>query len=169
MGDAGVIADVHTLRDQHLRIATIRQQRIKLGRQELKAEDKRNEMERYLAHAAVRMRLAPHLVHTRPRSPPSSIIPRIFAAQGPPDNNPAECEGEDSLECRRVKNPRSPPGTSLGKRKRSLPPHVYCLRCHRENPGHETSNCPYDRCCCGQSPRHHTHRQTHAQVQQCPP
>ena len=147
LGDAGVIADVHTLRDQHLHLATIRQQRIELGRQELKAEEKKNEMERYLAHAAVRTRLAPHLVRTRPRSPPSSIIPRIFAAQGPPDNDPAECEGEDSLECRRVKNPRSPPGTSLGKRKRPLPPHIYCLKCHSENPGHETSDCPYDRCC----------------------
>ena len=104
-------------------------------------------MERYLAHAAVQTQLTPHLVRTRPRSPPSSVIPRIFAAQGPPDNNPAECEGEDSLERRRVKNPRSPPGTSLGKRKRPLPPHVYCLRCHSENPGHETSDCPYDRCC----------------------
>ena len=54
LGDAGVIADIHTLRDQHLRIAAIKQQRTKLGRQELKAEEKKNEMERYLAHAAVR-------------------------------------------------------------------------------------------------------------------
>ena len=53
LGDAGVITDVHTLRDQHLHLATIRQQHIELGRQELKAEEKKNEMERYLTHAVV--------------------------------------------------------------------------------------------------------------------
>ena len=98
LGDAGVIADVHTLRQQHLCLATIQQQRIKLGRQELKAEEKRNEMERYLAHAAVRMRLVPHLLCTCPRSPPSSIVPCIHTAQGPSDCDPEDCEGEDSLE-----------------------------------------------------------------------
>ena len=71
LGDAGVIADVHTLRQQHLRIATIRQQRVELGRQELKAEEKKNEMECYLAHVVVRTRLVPHLLRTRPRSPPA--------------------------------------------------------------------------------------------------
>ena len=98
LGDAGVIADVHTLREQHLCLATIRQQQIKLGRQELKAEEKKNEIEQYLMHAAVRTQLVPHLLHTQPRSPPSSIIPHIHAAQGPPDCNPEKCEGEDSLE-----------------------------------------------------------------------
>ena len=44
LGDVGVIADVYTLREQHLRLATIRQQRIELGRQELKAEEKKNKM-----------------------------------------------------------------------------------------------------------------------------
>ena len=117
LGDAGVIADVHTLREQHLRLATIRQQRIELGRQELKAEEKKNEVERYLTHAAARTWLVPHLLRTRPRSPPSSIIPRIHAAQGPPDCNPEDCKGEDSLERRVVKKPRSPPGSALGKRK----------------------------------------------------
>ena len=98
LGDAGVVADVHTLRQQYLRLATIRQQRAELGRQELQAEEKKNDMERFLTHAAVRTRLVPHLVRTRPRTPPSSVIPRIHAAQGPPDTDPVDCEGEDSLE-----------------------------------------------------------------------
>ena len=147
LGDAGVIAEVHTLRQQHLRLATIWQQRIELGRQELKAEEKKNKMEWYLTHTAVRTRLVPHLLCTCPRSPPSSIIPHIHAAQGPSDCNPEDCEGEDSLERRVVKNPRSLPGSSLGKCKRALPPHIYCLKCHSKNPGHETSDCPYDRSC----------------------
>ena len=104
-------------------------------------------MERYLAHAAVRTRLVPHLLRTHPQSPPSSIVPHIHAAQGPPDSNPEDCKGEDSLERRVVKNPRTPPGSSLGKCKRALPPHIYCLKCHSEDPGHETSNCPYYRSC----------------------
>ena len=98
LGDAGVIADIHTLREQHLHLATIRQQQVELGRQELKAEEKKNKMERYLTHVAARTCLVPHLLCTRPRSPPSSIVPRIHAAQGPPDCNPEDYGGEDSLE-----------------------------------------------------------------------
>ena len=73
-------------------------------RQELKCEERKLEAERYLAHAAVRTRLIPHLTLHRPSSPPPRHIPRIFAAQGPSDR----CEGEDSLEQRRVVKPRTP-------------------------------------------------------------
>ena len=97
-------------------------------------------------HAAVRTRLVPHLLRTQPCSPPSSIVPCIHAAQGPPDCNLEDCKGEDSLERQQVANPCSPPRNKLGKCKHELPsPHPYCLRCHSENPGYESSDCPYDR------------------------
>ena len=143
LGDKGVIADVHTLRAQYLRIAEIKRQRTELLRQELKCEEKKLEAERYLAHAAVRTRLIPHLTLHRPSSPPPRLIPRIFAAQGPSDR----CEGEDSLEQRRVVKPRTPPKSLLGKRKERLPPYPYCLKCHSEDPGHDSSDCPYTRSC----------------------
>ena len=96
LGDPGVIADIHTLRAQYLCIAEIKRQRTELTRQELKCEERKLEVERYLAHAAACTRLIPHLVMHRPSSPPPRVIPRIFAAQGPSD----QCKGEDSLEQR---------------------------------------------------------------------
>jgi hypothetical protein len=62
LGDAGVIADVHTLRAQYTRLANVKRQRVELDAIERKAEKKKNIMERYLAHAAVRTRLHPHLL-----------------------------------------------------------------------------------------------------------
>ena len=96
---------------------------------------------------AVRTCLIPHLLCTWPNSPPSSIVPQIHAVQGPPDCDPEDCEGEDSLEQCRVKNPHSPPGSTLGKRKCILPRHIYCLKCHSEDAGHEETDCPYNRAC----------------------
>jgi hypothetical protein len=145
LGDAGVIADVHTLRAQYTRLANVKRQRVELDNIKRKAEKKKNIMERYLAHAAVRTRLHPHLLKERPASPPSRIVPCIHAAQGPADTHPKECEGEDSLERRRVRKPRTPPGSVLGKRK--LPPFPYCLSCHSEDPGHDSGECPYNRTC----------------------
>ena len=104
-------------------------------------------MEWYLVHAAVRTCLVPHLLCTCPRSPPSSIVPHIHAAQGPPDCDLEDCEGEDSLKRQQVKSPRSPSGSALRKCKCELPHYIYCLKCHSEDPGHETSNCPYVRSC----------------------
>ena len=117
LGDPGIIADIHTLRAQHLHLMQIKRQRLELDLQEHKAEEEKLTAERYLAHAAVRTRLLPYLVRTRPMSPPNRVIPRIHAAQGPMDCNPEDCEGEDSLERRQVKKPRTPPGSVLGKRK----------------------------------------------------
>ena len=147
LGDPGIIADIHTLRAQHLRLMQIKRQRLELDLQERKAEEEKLTAERYLAHAAVRTRLLPYLVLTRPRSPPTRIIPRIHAAQGPMDCDPEDCEGKDSLECRQVKKPRTPPGSILGKRKERLPPFPYCLKCHSEDPGHLSDECPYSRTC----------------------
>ena len=89
------------------------------------------DMERYLATAAVRTRLQPHLLRTCPASPPSSFIPRIFAAQGPTNETGEQVEGEDSLEARQVT------GT---KRKRA--PFPYCLKCHDARPDHVKEDCP---------------------------
>jgi hypothetical protein len=145
LGDAGVIADVHTLRAQYTRLVNVKRQRVELDAIKCKAEKKKNTMERYLAHAAVRTRLHPHLLKERPASPPSRIIPRLHAAQGPADALPEDCEGKDGLECRRVRKPHTPPGSVLGKHK--LPPHPYCLSCHSEDPGHDSGECPYNRTC----------------------
>jgi hypothetical protein len=143
LGDAGVIADVHTLRAQYTCLANVKRQRVELDDIECKAEKKKNIMERYLAHAAICTRLHPHLLKEQPASPPSRIIPRIHAAQGPADSLPEDCEGKDSLERRRVQKPHTPPGSVLGKRK--LPPFPYCLSCHSEDPGHDSGDCPYQR------------------------
>jgi hypothetical protein len=145
LSDAGVIADVHTLRAQYTHLANVKRQRVELNAIEHKAEKKKNLMEWYLAHTAIRTCLHPHLLKERPTSPPSSIIPHIHAAQGPADTHPEDCEGDDSLERRRVVNPRNPLGSVLGKRK--LPPFPYCLSCHSKDPGHDSGECPYTRTC----------------------
>ena len=88
-------------------------------------------------------RLIPHLVLHRPSSPPPHVIPCIFIAQEPSDR----CEGEDSLKQRQVVKPRTPPKSLLGKRKEHLPPYLYCLKCHSEDLGHDSSDCPYTRSC----------------------
>ena len=45
LGDPGVIADVHTLRAQYLRIVEIKRQQTELMQQELKCEEKKLEAE----------------------------------------------------------------------------------------------------------------------------
>ena len=54
LGDPGIIADVHTLRAQHLRLMQIKRQWLELDLQERKAEEEKLTAERYLAHTAVR-------------------------------------------------------------------------------------------------------------------
>ena len=147
LGDPGIIADIHTLRAQHLHLMQIKRQRLELDLQECKAEEEKLTAERYLAHAAVRTRLLPYLVRTCPKSPPNHVIPCIHAAQGPMDCDPDDCKGEDSLEHRQVKKPRTPPGSVLGKRKERLPLFPYCLKCHSEDPGHLSDECPYSHTC----------------------
>jgi len=118
LGDPGVIADVHTLRIQYDEVMRIKRQRLELDNKEREANKKLLDMEHYLANAAVRMCIQPHLLCTRPASPPLSFIPCIFAAQGPPDDQ--EETGN--------------------KRKRPLYP--YCLKCHDDYPDHVKEDCP---------------------------
>jgi len=106
------------------------------------------EVERYLAHAAVRTRLQPHLVSIRPCTPPTWCISCIFAAQGPP--NIKDEEKENDLEscwvhAHMVKGPKSL--QVLGKRMHSPPPFPYCLRCKETQPGHPTNECPLWKTC----------------------
>jgi hypothetical protein len=145
LGDPRVIADVYTLRAQYTHLANVKRQQVELDAIEWKAEKKKNTLERYLAHATIRTRLHPHLLKERPASPPSRITPRIHATQGPADTSPEDCEGDDSLERRRVAKPCNPPRSVLGKRK--LPPFPYCLSCHSEDPGHDSGECPYTQTC----------------------
>ena len=107
-------------------------------------------VECYLTHAAVRTRLAPHLVKTRPPSPPTIFpsphlhIPRIFAGQGPPDS-----EGEDT-DTRKV----------LGKRLRRCPQQPvfpYCLKCNESGPDHPGDLCPLWKTCRWCMSTQHTH------------
>ena len=48
-----MIADIHTLRAQYLRIAKIKRQWMELMWQELKCKEKKLKAEQYLAHAAI--------------------------------------------------------------------------------------------------------------------
>jgi len=100
LGDPGVVADIHTLHAQINKLKGIKRQCIDLDNQERSASKKKLDCERYLTHAAVRTRLQNHLLRTRPTSPPSSFLPCIFAAQGPPEEEWSDVEGEDSLEAR---------------------------------------------------------------------
>jgi hypothetical protein len=45
LGDAGVIANVHTLQAQYTRLANVKRQRVELDTIECKAEKKKNIME----------------------------------------------------------------------------------------------------------------------------
>jgi len=118
LGDPGVIADVHTLRVQYDKVMRIKRQHLELDNKEREVNKKLLDMERYLANAVVCTRIQPHLLRTRPASPPLSFIPHIFAAQGPSDDQ--EETGN--------------------KRKRPLYP--YCLKCHNDYPDHVKEDCP---------------------------
>jgi len=91
-------------------------------------------VERHLTHATIRTQLVPHLNRIRPPPTNAIHIPRIFAAQGPPNVE----EGEDSLECRAV----------LGKRRREgKPKFPYCLKCNESHPNHVEEECPLWKMC----------------------
>jgi hypothetical protein len=75
---------------------------LELNGQEREAEGKMLLVERYLVHARARSRLQDHLLHTRPSSPPSSFVPCIHTAQGPPESEWVDEDGCDSLKCREV-------------------------------------------------------------------
>ena len=106
--DPGVIADVHWYRAYQTELDSVKRRRVELENTQDRVEGKLLTVERYLPHAAVRTRLNPHLLKTRPPSPPTIFpsphlhVPRIFAGQGPPDS-----EEEDTDTC-----------TVLGKRLR---------------------------------------------------
>jgi len=149
--DPGVLADVHRLRGLHNIISSAKRQRLELKKKEGRAESDLLIVERRLASSAVRTRLQQHLLATRPPSPPTFLIPtrdyrvpRIFAAQGPPDVK----EGEDSLEDRAV----------LGKRRRgNKVVFPYCLRCNQDAPGHGVEECPLWKTCCWCLSTQHAH------------
>jgi len=139
--DPGILADVHRLRGLHNIISSCKRQRLEIEKKESRAEADLLIVERRLASSAVRTRLQQHLLATCPPSPPTFLlptrdyrVPRIFAAQGPPDVE----EGEDNLEDRAV----------LGKRRRGnnvvFP---YCLRCNQDTPGHGVEECPLWKTC----------------------
>ena len=99
--DPGVLADVHWFRGLHNIISSAKRQCLELEKKESWAEADLLIVEQRLASSAVRTRLQQHLLSTRPPSPPTFLlpthdywVPRIFAAQGPPDVE----EGGDSLE-----------------------------------------------------------------------
>jgi hypothetical protein len=100
--DAGVVADVHTLRAQINKKQNIKRQQLELDGQEREAEGKMLLVKQYLVHARARSRLQNHLLHTHPSSPPSSFVPCIHAAQGPPESEWVNEDGRDSLKCRAV-------------------------------------------------------------------
>jgi len=139
--DPGILADVHRFRGLHNIISSCKRQRLEIEKKESRAEADLLIVERCLASTAVCTRLQQHLLATRPPSPPTFLlptrdyrVPRIFAAQGPPDVE----EGEDNLEGRAV----------LGKRRRGnnviFP---YCLRCNQDTPGHGVEECPLWKTC----------------------
>jgi len=68
----------------------IKRQRLELDNKEWEASKKLLDMEHYLANAAVCMRIQPHLLRTRPASPPTSFIPCMLRSKGLKD---ATCMG----------------------------------------------------------------------------
>jgi len=110
LNDAGVIADVHRFREYTARRKQIARAREELEEEEEQIVSKTLEVEKYLAHAAMRTRLQPYLVSIRPRTPPTQRIPHIFAAQGPP-NVEDEDKENDLYQCQvrinKVNRPKS--------------------------------------------------------------
>jgi len=139
--DPGILADVHRLRGLHNIISNAKRQHLELKKKETRAEADLLIVERRLASSAVRTRLQQHLLATRPPSPPTFLlptrdyrVPRIFAAQGPPDIE----EGEDNYEDRAV----------LGKRRRGTQVKFpYCLKCNHDTSGHVVEDCPLWKTC----------------------
>ena len=111
-------------------------------------------VECHLTHAAVRTQLTPHLNRIRPPSINAIHIPRIFAAQGPPDIE----EGEDSLECRTV----------LGKQcQGGKPKFPYCLKCNESRPNHVAEECPLWKTCYWCLSTQHVHDDCNRPHKQC--
>ena len=139
--DPGVLADVHRLRGYHNIISSAKRQRLEIEKRKTKAEANLLVVERRLASSAVRTHLQQHLLATHPPSPPTFLlptrdyqVPRIFAAQGPPDIE----EGEDSWGCCAV----------LGKQRRGTQVKFpYCLKCNHDTPGHVVEDCPLWKTC----------------------
>ena len=100
--DPGVLADIHRFRAYYNTLTSVKRQRLEMDKQEEHAEAKLLTVECRLASSAICTRLQQHLLVTRPPLPPTATllpshsqrIPRIFAAQGPPNVEP----GEDDLE-----------------------------------------------------------------------
>jgi len=131
-----VIADVQRYRAYQVELDCVKWWKVELQNEEDRAQSKLLTVKRYLAHAAVRTCLTPHLLKTRPPSPPATFpipyIPRIFAGQGPSDD-------EDTDTC-----------TVLGKRLRchpQKPVFPYCLRCNKSDPDHSRDLCPLSKTC----------------------
>ena len=148
--DPGVIADVHRYRAYQNELANVKRRKVKLNNAEDRAQTKLLTVERYLTHAAVRTQLQPHLIKTRPPSPPTMFssstlrVPQIFASQGPPDS-----EEEDTDTC-----------TILGKRlhrRPQKPVFPYCLKCNELGPDHPEDLCPLWKTCCWCMDTQHSH------------
>jgi len=86
LGDPGVIADIHMLHAQYNKLENIKCQCLDLDNQEHSTNKKMLDCEWYLTYAAVHTCLQTHLLCTWPSSPPSSFLPHIHAAQGPPEH-----------------------------------------------------------------------------------
>ena len=166
--DTGVVADVHTYRAQLTTKQNIKRQRLKLDAKEREADGKQLLCERYLTHAHARSRLQNHLLRDRPPSPPSNFIPRIHAAQGPPESEWVSEDGRDSLECRAVPKRRicNLP-THKRKHSRSPTPFPYCLKCNKESPNHYEDDCPLWKVCCWCLATDHAHNDCATPHHQC--
>jgi len=140
LGDPGIIADVHMLCAQHNKLKSIKQQCLDLDNQEHNANKKMLDCEQYLTHAVVRTHLQTHLLRIQPSSPPSSFLPHIYTAQGPPEDQWSNVEGEDSLELCAI-----PKDKCKGKCKHT--PFPYCLKCSDEEPDHAKGDCPLWKYC----------------------
>jgi len=152
--DPGVVADVYRYRAHQSELEAVKRQRVKLDRREESAQSKLNMVERHLTHAAVHIRLTPHLNRIRPPSTNAIHIPCIFAAQGPPNVK----EGEDSLECRAV----------LGKwRWGGKPKFPYCLKCNESHPNHVKEECPLWKTCRWCLSTQHAHDDCSTPHEQC--
>jgi hypothetical protein len=115
-------------------------------------------VKRYLIHARARSRLQDHLLCTHPSSPPSSFVPHIHAAQGPPESEWVNEDSHDSLKCWAVSKwcIRHLPGQKH-KRSRSPTPFPYCLKCNKNSPNYYEDNCPLWKVCCWCLATDHTH------------
>jgi len=161
--DPGVLADVHRLQGLHNVISSAKRQCLEMEKKETQAEADLLVVERCLASSAVRTCLQQHLLATHPPSPPTFLIPtcdyrvpRIFAAQGPPDVE----EGEDNLECRVV----------LGKRRQGAKVKFpYCLRCNQDEPGHGVEEYPLWKTCRWCLSTQHTHDDCPSPYNSCTP